>query len=1025
MAAKNTEAGNAANTYAAFDTAYGSLNTEQKKAVDLIEGPVFVIAGPGTGKTQVLTLRIANILRTTDTPPESILALTFTDAAAREMRARLTRIIGSRAASVRITTFHGFAESLVNRFPEHFPRIIGSVVATPAERAELLEKVLLAAPVKHLRPWGDQLFYHYATGRALSTLKRENVTSDALELRLKEEWQAFENLEGKVHEKGKYLGQMKAVYAATQKRIERTEDLLAVYRAYEAALAEAKRYDFDDLILEAVRALTEDDALRLQAQESLLYILADEHQDANRAQNALLALLSGFHDRPNLFIVGDEKQAIYRFQGADLDTMQHFRTSYPGTAIFTLVENYRSTQTILDTALSLITSSPDERLSRVPLLANAPHARDAGNPARPISLTSCSTEGEEVDVLAARIRALIESGTPAEEIAILVRRNGDVMSMLTGLSARGVPVAGAAESNALKNRFVEALVRMLHAVSDPSDEQLHGVLLLPGFALSVADVARITRFAREQKRSVLSVLGDEAALTNCGLKNTAPAIVLYRAFERLVHLAAVERPATVAERALQDSGLLRLILAAPDRTASLGAIRALITSFESLSEREHGAQLPRALSVLALHEERGIPLRDSGGDALPGRVQIMTVHKAKGREFSQVFIPMLTTRAWSTRARGEYFELPDILSGATELEDERRLLYVAITRAKVHATLSYALAGNDGRAQEPSTLIAELAPELLQSEPPREEEISIDVFATRLENTSAGDRERAVLAGSLPRPTADDCKALRDTFLAQGLSPTALNNYLECPWKYFYVNLLRIPEAKNRSMLYGTAIHAALKRYGDQRAKDIEPSAEQLVSWFIHAVERLPLTEVELSDLRAKGERSLAAWWKERSSAWPQGARGEVSQEASLVLDSEGTELLLRGNLDRIDPATGTSVGVDVIDYKTGKPKSRNELMGTTKNADGNYFRQLTFYKLLLERGAQPQAMREGVIEFVEPDEKGRIRTERFEVSETDVEQLIACMQETAHDILTLSFWDEPCDEDDCRWCHLRFGLTA
>lgn len=1004
----------------AFDAAYQALNAEQKKAVDTIEGPVFVIAGPGTGKTQVLTLRIANILRTTDTPPESILALTFTDAAAREMRARLARIIGSRAASVRITTFHGFAESLVNRFPEHFPRIIGSQVATPAERAELLESVLLLAPVKHLRPWGDQLFYHYAVGRALSTLKRENVTPDALELRLKEEWQVFDNIEGKVHEKGKYVGQMKAVYAAQQKRLERTEDLLVAYRAYEAALTEARRYDFDDLILEAVRVLTEDESLRLQAQESLLYILADEHQDANRAQNALLELLSGFHERPNLFIVGDEKQAIYRFQGADLDTMQHFRTTYPDTAIFTLIENYRSTQNILDTALSLVVSSPDERLSRAPLIANTSHAP------RPISITACSTEGEEMDVLAARIRALIENGTPAEEIALLVRRNSDVTSLLTGLAARGVPIAGAGEADALKNRFVQALVRFLRAIADPSDEQLAGVLLLPGFGLSVADIARITRGAREAKRSVLSLLGDAAALETLDLRDTTPATAAYTAFETLVRLAAVERPATVAEHALQQSGLLRLILTAPDRASSLAAVRALINAFESLSEREHGARLSRALAVLGLHEERGIPLRESGSEATPGRVQVMTVHKAKGREFGYVFIPLLTTRAWSTRARGEYFELPDILSGAAEIEDERRLLYVAITRAKEHATLSYAAASNDGRAQEPTPLISELAPELLETVPPRAEEVHIDGFITRLENASTDTERQSTPAGALPRPTEADRMVLRDTFLAQGLSPTALNNYLECPWKYFYVNLLRIPEAKTRSMLYGTAIHAALKRYADQRAQGVEPAAETLVSWFRNSIERLPLTEVELSDLRAKGERSLEAWWKERSSAWPQGARAEVSQEATLLItgsEATGEELLLRGNLDRIDPS-GSGSGVGVIDYKTGKPKSRNELMGTTKNADGNYLRQLTFYKMLLERGAQPQVMREGVIEFVEPDEKGRIRTERFEVSNDDVEQLIKCIQETATSILSLSFWDAPCSEEECRWCQLRFGLS-
>src|SRR5690606_31930461 len=146
----------------------------------------------------------------------------------------------------------------------------------------------------------------------------------------------------------------KGEFEKALKKLEKTADLLAVYRAYEAGLTDRRRYDFDDLILEAARALREDDGFLRQVQESVLYILADEHQDANQAPNALLELLADYHERPNLFIVGDEKQAIYRFQGADLDNVHYFRTRYPDTRIITLVENYRSQQTILDTALSLI-----------------------------------------------------------------------------------------------------------------------------------------------------------------------------------------------------------------------------------------------------------------------------------------------------------------------------------------------------------------------------------------------------------------------------------------------------------------------------------------------------------------------------------------------------------------------------------------------------------------------------------------------------------------------------------------------
>jgi DNA helicase-2/ATP-dependent DNA helicase PcrA len=981
----------------AFDEGYKRLNAQQKAAVDAIDGPVFVIAGPGTGKTQVLTLRIANILRTTDAPPESILALTFTEAAAHEMRERLRKIIGSRASKVRIHTFHGFAETIINWYPDQFPRIIGAHIATDAERAEILDSVLLATPVKHLRPFGDPLYYHPSAARAISTMKRENITPDALEESIKASKEAFEKAEGKVHEKGKYAGQMKQEYVTRQKRIEKTEDLLQVYRAYEEELTNAKRYDFEDVILEVVAALTSDEQFRLQVQEQLLYILADEHQDANRAQNALLELVSGFYDRPNLFIVGDEKQAIYRFQGADLDNVQYFRTKYEGTTILTLVDNYRSTQSILDTALSLISSSPDERLSRVPLIANTKEK------AKPITLITAQSIDQELAELADTIAGAIESGTAPGEIAVLVRRNRDIADVSRALMRAGIPVTGGGEDDALENRFVLALLRLLKVASDPRDEFLSGVLTLPGFRLPAADAARISHCARKERRTILSILVDRDALLSAKVYDTETAVMLGASIEELAKLASFERPAGVAERALQISGLLPLALSAPDRAEALAAIRGLLLALEDLSRREHGALLPRALELLDLYKERGISLPGRGAED-ETRVKVMTVHKSKGREFELVYIPLLTSQAWSTRARAEHFELPGVLSGSNELEDERRLLYVAITRAKKHATLSYAATGHDDRMLDPSELIEDLNPELIEAR------------AATASSESWLPKEREEKRDG---PSKDDLETLRAAFYAQGLSPTALNNFLQCPWKYFYVNLLRIPEVENKFMLFGTAVHAALRRYAEERAKGTDIAVQGLMDSFWYALERAPLSEAQLTEMKAKGEKALAAWWSARHEAWPQEARAEIPVQADFELPDKSI-LMLRGTLDRIDEAGS---GVNVIDYKTGKPKSRNELMGKTKDADGNYYRQLSFYKLLLARTEDPRQMKEGIIEFVEPDEKGNIRVEAFEIRDEDVRNLEDTIRTSAESIMNLSFWNEPCDDQKCEWCGLRFGI--
>lgn len=995
----------------AFDSAYAALNSEQKRTVDAIEGPVFVIAGPGTGKTQVLTLRIANILRTTDTPPDGILALTFTDSAVRTLRERLVGLIGERGYKVRIHTFHSFAQYVVNTYPDYFPRIIGSEIATDAERAEMLEKALLSTPVTHLRPLGDSLYYHSHVSRAISILKKENTSPEDLAKRTAATLTDFDADPEKFHQKGKYEGQMKGAFVAKKKRLEKTADLAAVYAAYEEGLRAIKRYDYDDLILEVLHALEQNNELLLQVQESMLYVLADEHQDANASQNALLELVSGFHDHPNLFIVGDEKQAIYRFQGADLDNVHYFRNKFSDAQIITLVENYRSTQPILDSALSLVVSSPDERLSRVPLIASAPHAVAGSQPAS-LQLSICPDVDTEFALLAERIQQALAEGTAGEDIAILVRRNVDVEVVERALTRLGVAVSGGGDADVFGNRFARALLRVLRAVAEPSDSNVAHALALPGFGITTADLQRVITSAKIEQVPLLDFIQNEGAIRGVGVSNPATVQQAGAHLAMLASRAAVERPAVIAEAALARSGLMALALAAPDRNSSLGALRALLNALEDMSRREHDALLPRALETLDRLEARGVRLA-SQADEPAGAARLMTVHRAKGREFRRVFIPRLSSRAWSTKGKATHFELPGVLSGSVELEDERRLLYVAITRAKESAVMSYARIGEDGRDADPSELIAEISPALLTVR----EEAAVE--HALLESTNDIFRTE---------PNEQDREALRTAFFARGLSATALNNYLACPWKYFYVNLLRIPDIEDSRRLYGTSIHATLAWYADRRAVGEKPDVEALIAHYEHSLTRSPLPEHTISDLRAEGKTTLTAWWNEKHGGWPEQATAEEPITANITLGTGDTDrvgadnqlLRLTGSLDLV---VRTADGLIVTDYKTGRYRSANELKGETKDATGDYYRQLAFYKLMLARKDSPEHMRTGIIEFVSPDEKGRIRSHEFSIADAEINELESTIKRVAHEILKLSFWHTPCDETNCTWCEYRFGL--
>lgn len=982
-----------------FDTAYAGLNPEQKQAVDTIDGPVFVVAGPGTGKTQILTLRIANILRLTDTPPDAILALTFTDSAIRTLRERLVTLIGDRGYKVRIHTFHSFAQRIVNEYPDAFPRIIGSQLASDTERAEIMEHVLLNAPVEHLRPFGNPLYYQSECARAISTLKRERTSAGTVRSHAQQTIEALCADPESTHQKGKYLGKMKGNASTKLKKLQKTLDLASVYEAYEAALATAKRYDYDDVVLEVAHALEQNVTLRIQVQESVQYVLADEHQDANRSQNALLEYVSDYHEQPNLFIVGDEKQAIYRFQGADLDNVHYFRKRFPGAVVIALVENYRSSQPILDSALSLITASPDARLSRVPLIARAAHA-----PKPPI-LAVANTPTEEMYLIAQHIREALAEGIPAEEIAILLRRNTDVDYVEQALIALGIGVSGGEQSSASNNRFVRALLRALYAVAEPTDANVAQAFLLPGFTLSPADLQRAAAGARKANVPLLALLQSETLLQEAGVHQVEKAMENARMLTVLATQAAVERPAVVAEAVLQKSGILPLVLRAADRAQGLSAIRALFTLFESIARQEHDALLPRALETLARMEERGIKL-PSQGDRAEGKVRIMTVHKAKGREFTRVFIPLVTARSWSIRSRAEHFDLPQVLSGGEALEDERRLLYVAITRAKEQALISYATTNLDGRDEEPAELISDLDSTLITSIPvPAVPESDFSTPGASTDRTAPSEEDRA---------------ALRAAFWAHGLSATALNNFLACPWRYFYENLLRLPTPQSKHAMYGDAIHRTLKYYADQRLTGTEPGVAGLHAYFTRAVERTPANARERLEQLTKGTTALTLWWESRHASWPEQARGEEAIATTILLPN-GMQLPLKGSLDLI---VRTGSGAVVTDYKTGRAKTANEIKGTTTHGDGAYYRQLTFYKLLLAKKEVPEIMTEGAIEFMERDAAGELKRHTFAITEREVIALEATIADVAERISTFSFWNDRCDDSECSWCQLRAALV-
>lgn len=960
-----------------FLTEYKRLSARQKDAVDSIDGPLMVLAGPGTGKTTVLTLRIANILRKTDTPPGAILSLTFTDSGVHAMREKLSRLIGPAAYQVPIHTFHSFGNDVIKTYPDRFPRTIGSEHMEEIEQIRIVRTVLDALKLKILRPKNNPSYYVRPIISAIKELKRENISSNTFgklimspPARLRDFARLPARQVSPSVSRGRRIEEVR--------RVQKNKELSRVYAAYEKELAKRRLYDFEDMIMEVVHVLERDKDLLLRLQEEYQYILADEHQDANNAQNRLLELLSSFHKNPNLFIVGDEKQAIFRFQGASLENFLYFRRLYPKAKVIVLEENYRSHQKILDAAYSLIIQNRPENAEE----AYRPLRTRVGHVPKNILIAEATDSASEQSFIAREIQREIRLGVNPRNVAVLIRENKDAEPVERYLRALGLPVARFSDADALSHIRIDSFIKFLEALIRPTNEKLAPVLFFDFLKLDPHDVYALLESARKSRRPIVF------ELRRAGLK---------RLSEKLAFLGKIGRNDPLVRsfnKIAEESGFVSHILSLSESHELLPLFEALLRAVERFAERNKLATIETFIGYLAEAREHGLSITAEGG--VPDGVAVMTAHRAKGLEFDHVYILHANDGVWGGRRSRELFHLP--ISGGNEnheIEDERRLFYVALTRARKEATVSYYLLGDDGRERLPSRFLEEMD-------------------ERHLEKKSVSEKPPHPRVSKTPAVLSDK-KYLRSLFLERGFSVTHLNSFLTCPWRYFFVDLIRIPKSQTPALLYGSAIHNTLKVYFDAYARDEDLPIQKVLGFFESSLRRSHLNEKEFGAHLAEGKRELRGYlsnWDFPRTIW-----NEYRIAGMPFRVSESQEIKLNGSLDKVELfPDGT---VNVVDYKTGRPKSRAEIEGRTKNSAGDYKRQLIFYRLLLD-GIKKWCMKTGTIDFIKPDDRGRYRREVFEVSDSEVVELKKLIADVAGQILSLSFWNRTCDDPKCEWCRLR-----
>ena len=770
-----------------FSQAYNNLNAEQRSAVDSIEGPVMVIAGPGTGKTQILTLRIANILLKTDTQPENILALTFTESGVRAMRNRLTNFIGSDAYSVRIHTFHSFAGELIRNYPDAYKNIVGGRPASDLERIRIIENLLEEKVFKQLRPHGNHRFYVRPILDAITTMKRENVSPEKLAEANNAQVERL-NLIEKIHSKGAHKGKIRSEYLEAEKYLVRNQELLHIYQRYTAELRSSKLFDFEDMILDTIEALKTNEEMLLDVQEKYQYILADEHQDVNQSQNLLIKIIASYHEQPNVFVVGDEKQAIYRFQGASLENFLFFEDVYRSARIIALTNNYRSDQKILDAAHDLIaTDDPKLKDLRVPLIANK-------NLEAVLSRQVFAGRVIEDVWLIDQIKAHHASGVNWSEIAVIVRTNREIEHLAGLMRKAEIPVSPSADSDVLLHPIFLSLKKLLKALTSQTDEvALADILQAPYWQINSGDLIQVF-LARSYDNHLSEIITDKNRLIEAGVKNPESILRVHEVLTSARSLELTETPAQVLEFLINESGFLNHVLG-QSVYDGVRVVRRFYDEVELMYSKREANSLKEVLKQLELLEQYKLPLTVPFIQTTNEAVNLLTAHKAKGLEFEVVMIPHLSDNIWGGGVRAGLFQLPitkqvvDSKSAKVQAEDdERRLFYVAVTRAKRVLECSYSLVNEEGRDQSPSRFLVELEDRIKDNEKITEYE---DNFAP--------------LSNLLPIPKSQiDVNFLRLTLAKRGWSATSFNNYCKSPWEYIYKNALRIPVPKLSEERYQT-----------------------------------------------------------------------------------------------------------------------------------------------------------------------------------------------------------------------------
>lgn len=973
-----------------FDLAYKKLNEAQRKAVDTIDGPVLVMAGPGTGKTQVLTTRIANILKETDTDPSSILALTFTDAATKEMRERLIRMIGKDGYYVKVCTFHTFCNDIISENPDRFSRPTGMQNITELEKIQVINQILEEGNFLLLKSPSSPLFYTPFILKSISDLKREGFSIQRyreLVSILKDEFEIEKDSLSKTAKLEK------------EKLVNKNLDLLDICEAYQNKLVTLGRLDFDDMINWVVEAFENDSDFLLAYQEKFQYILVDEYQDTNSAQNRLIFALSSYWgEQANIFAVGDNNQSIMRFQGASKENIEQFKNRFPNHTSIFLDQNYRSTSTILSASAKLIGEST--------LNCNVKF-KD-----KPIKVAKFSSPIFEDEFILKSIKNKIKKGINPKDIAVIVKENKDIDNLVSLFKRESLPYRLAGSTNILTTPLISQFLKILRVATQIQDNlddlELFTVLNYPYFQIKPLSILKVSRYAYKNKKSLVDVLQDAHPEIDDRL------IEVFNLFLSWNSKISSHTLPDIFQIIFQESGFLEYILSLPQPVIELNRFGTLFDNIKTQSSAFPNLDLFGYVQNLSVMELNNLKIEEQVLIGNDNAVTLTTAHKSKGLEWLVVYIYKFADSYWGNKSRKEMIKLPPgiiVYENVDKEEDknaeDRRLFYVAVTRSKQQLYLT-------GAAQYPSSAKM-VFPSIFLTDLPKENLKYLKT--TKYEKNSVGTLKKLLTPITNNVLNKDEEEFLQEIIKDYKLSPTGLNSYLECRYKFKLDNLYRIPRFKAAPMCFGTAVHYALEELYKSLNNKTLVSKEEFINDFNTALDRELLTKSDMDNLRHHGQKVLSSYYDKYEKEFTECLFTEKNFGSSLTSQILLDDIPLSGKADRIDITSKADKHVRFVDYKTGKPKSRNEIEGLNKNSDGNYKRQLVFYHLLADLDKSfPYEVVQTEIDFIEPDAKGDYHRERFNITKEEVSDLKKLIKDSFGQIRQLNF-ERTKDINHCLRC--------